>query len=205
MPVVYNSVRFLKREIARSYFLQEECGKGSAFSQYCVGQCQNWRMLIFTAATEIRWWVRSSWSPANCRKYCLVEILLMASVKIQSGAFLPYMGIGQWSQYEMNQRNMGLDLFTTFNFTWHLKERKYCYKLKLKWGITRCPEVHLGSVVAWPQPSPWPDTRHPAGHLISSHRQDFQYSLQYNTFRYRHWYMIQCGQLHKESYSEQIN
>ena len=41
MPVVYISVRFLKREIARSYFLQEECGEGSAFSQHCVGQCQN--------------------------------------------------------------------------------------------------------------------------------------------------------------------
>ena len=120
MPVHnrHNRVRFLKPEITScySYNLQGEGKKVSPFSRYCVGRCQNWRMLIFTAATEIRWWVRSSWSPANCRKYCLVEILLMASVKIQSGAFLPYMGIGQWSQYEPTEHGSRL----VYNFQFYM-------------------------------------------------------------------------------------
>ena len=118
-------------------------------------------MLIFTAATEIRWWVRSSWSPANCRKYCLVEILLMASVKIQSGAFLPYMGIGQWSQYEPTEHGSRL----VYNFQFYMasfKERKYCYKLKLKWGVLRST---LGQ--CWPDRSPAPDQT-PGTQLVTS-------------------------------------
>ena len=139
MPVHnrHNRVRFLKPEITScySYNLQGEGKKVSPFSRYCVGRCQNWRMLIFTAATEIRWWVGAAGARPTVVNIVLLKYCWWPLSKYRVGPF--FLTWALVNGHSMNQRNMGLDLFTTFNFTWHLKERKYRYRLKLKWGITR--------------------------------------------------------------------